>query len=401
MRFWGNLIPAPGPGLLVCSLLFAVAPAALAQPRFVPANEQVLLSRSVHVQDAALRTLDEARRARLDDQQAAVAYARAVFELGLTEGDLRWWGRARSALAPWWSEPKLSADGHFMRALVLQGFHEFKPALQDLSRAIELQPQRGEFWSWRFALNLLLSDMAAARQDCEALARQVSPLEAQPCRAILLYRTGQPMQAVALLRQSVQQAYFSGPLAQDWLQWHLGEAHRVAGQDEQAVAVWQAHLLKRPRSHAVRLALAETLNRMGRHAQAMQVARQDNPTDALLVQQLLASQGLRDGQTAKLAEQVLARWRAQDLRQESLIERPRMVFLIRYGHDVQAGLELAARNWTEQNEPADGLLFLEAALRTGQVSRAQAVLDWAKATGYTEPALRELMARAQTPGGAR
>ena len=78
-----------------------------------------------------------------------------------------------------------------------------------------------------------------------------------------------------------------------------------------------------------------------------------------------------------------------------------MVFLIRYGHDVKAGLELAARNWTEQNEPVDGLLFLEAALRTGQASRAQAVLDWAKATGYTEPALRELMARAQTSGGAR
>ncbi len=400
MRSLGNLTQASGLlGLMGCLLLASAS--ALAQPRFRPADGQVLLNRSVHSQDAALRTLDEARRARPDDQQAAVAYARAVFELGLTEGDLRWWGRARSALAPWWSEPKLSADGHFMRALVLQGFHEVKRALQDVCRAIELQPQRGEFWSWRFALNLLLSDMAAARQDCEALARQVSPLEAQPCRAILLYRTGQPQQALALLRQSGAQAYFSGPLAQDWLQWHLGEALRVAGQDEQAVAVWQAHLLKRPRSHAVRLALAESLNRMGRHAQAMQVARQDNPTDALLVQQLLASQGLRDGQTAKLAEQVLARWGAQDLRQESLIERPRMVFLIRYGHDVQAGLELAARNWAEQNEPTDGLLFLEAALRTGQVSRAQAVLDWAKATGYTEPALRELMARAQPPGGAR
>jgi hypothetical protein len=29
------------------------------------------------------------------------------------------------------------------------------------------------------------------------------------------------------------------------------------------------------------------------------------------------------------------------------------------------------------------------------------VLDWAKSTGYTEPALRELMARAQNPGVAR
>jgi len=83
-----------------------------------------------------LRDLDEARRARPDDLQAAVDYARAVFELGLTEGDLRWWGRARAALAPWWSKPELSAEGHFTRALVLQGFHEFEPALQDLGRAL-------------------------------------------------------------------------------------------------------------------------------------------------------------------------------------------------------------------------------------------------------------------------
>lgn len=370
---------------------------AFAQARFEPARDQVVLASSVHASASirSLRDLDEARRARPDDLQAAVDYARAVFELGLTEGDLRWWGRARAALAPWWSKPELSAEGHFTRALVLQGFHEFEPALQDLGRALSLQPERAEFWSWRFALRLLLADMTGAKQDCESLAQRVAQWEAQPCRAILLYRTGQPLKAIELLAQSVQHPQFRGPLAQDWLRFHWGHAHRVAGQTQQALGIWQAHLKERPQAHGVRLALAELLNEVGQHAQALQIARQDNPSDALLVQQLLASQGLKDGNTAALAQRVLARFDSQDLRRESLIERPRMIFLIRYGHDTKAGLVLAEKNWAQQKEPVDGLLFLEAALKLGQPRRAQAVLDWAATTGYSEPDLQTLIGRAR------
>lgn len=379
---------------------------AFGQSRYQPDANQVLIERAQQGSSAVrdLRALDEARRGRPDNLEAALNYARAAFELGLTEGDLRWWGRARAALAPWWSQPHLSADGHFMRALVLQGFHQFKPALQDLGRALELEPGRAEFWSWRFALHLLLSDLRSARQDCQSLAQRVSVVEAEPCQAILLYRTGQPQPAIDLLRQSVRRPEFAGPMAQDWLRFHWGEAHRVAGQLDQALALWQAHLRQRPQSHAVRLALADALNQAGRHAQAAQVSRQSNPSDGLLVQQLLASQGLRDGQAPALAQRLQARWDSQDRRQEALIERPRMIFLIRYGHDVKAGLELAARNWTEQNEPADGLLFLEAALKLDQPDRAQAVLKWASETGYSEPALVDLMQRARSHpqwGGTR
>ena len=392
-----SVFPRPKLGWCAWLAVCVLVEPALAQPRYQPAADQVLIERTQGgTAIETLQALDQTRRARSDDVDAALSYARAAFELGLTEGDLRWWGRARAALTPWWSQPRLSAEGHFMRALVLQGFHQFKPALQDLGRAIELEPGRAEFWSWRFALHLLVADMRSAKQDCESMARQVSAIEAEPCRAILLYRSGQPQLAVDLLRQSVRRPEFAGPMAQDWLRLHLGEAHRVAGQLEQALAVWQDHLRQRPQSHAVRLALADALNQAGRHAQAAQVSRQNNPSDALLVQQLLASRGLRDAQTQALSQRLLARWDSQDRRQESLIERPRMIFLIRYGHDVKAGLELAARNWTEQNEPADGLLFLEAALKLDQPRRAEAVLQWASETGYTEPALAALIERARS-----
>lgn len=368
-----------------------------AQTRYQPGPDQSLMERfQGNTAAASLRSLDETRKARPGDLDAALAYARAAFELGLTEGDLRWWGRARAALAPWWSQPDLSAEGHFMRALVLQGFHQFGPALQELARAIALEPGRAELWSWRFALHLLLADMASARQDCEALARQVSEVEAEPCRAILLYRSGQPQAGIDLLRRSIQRPEFAGPLAQDWLRFHWGEAHRVAGQVDQAVLIWESYLRQRPQSHAVRLALAEALNQLGRHQRALEVSDQRAPSDALLVQQLLARQGLRDGQIERWAQKIQWRWDSQDRRQEALIERPRLIFLVRYGQDVKAGLELAARNWTEQKEPADGILFLEAALKLDQPARAEAVVWWAKETGYKEPALIALIARARS-----
>lgn len=364
--------------------------------RFMPPPADVVLSASVHAVDAGaslLRTLDQAWRRNPQDQNAALAYARAVFLIGLTEGDLRWYGSAKAALQPWWTATALPADGHFLRGLVKQGFHDFAGGLADISQAIALDEARPEFWSWRFALHLLISDLDAARQDCAAIGRLFGADELAVCQAILQYRSGQASVAAARFKQIVTLPGFAGPLAQDWLRLHWGEALRTAGQHDQATDVWQAHLARRPAAHPIRLALAELLNARGRHAEARTVARVPNPSDALLVQSLLASQALKDGDTDRLAAQVAARFDNQALRQEALIERPQMVYLIQYGRDPQAGLALATANWRDQQEPADAVLLLEAALLTNQPKAGAAVLDWMRKTGYTEPTLAGLAQR--------
>jgi hypothetical protein len=94
-----------------------------------------------------------------------------------------------------------------------------------------------------------------------------------------------------------------------------------------------------------------------------------------------------------LAQQFDERMAAQDLRQDALIERPRMIYLIRFGKDVKAGLTMAADNWRTQNEPADGLLLLEAAVLLKQPQAAQPVLQWLEKTKYTDPAMTPLVAQ--------
>lgn len=380
--------------------LVLTGPSANAQERFVPQASAVVLATSVHTaggRPSSLRALDQAWRAQPQDLPAALAYARAVFSLGFNEGDLRWFGSAKAALMPWWQASDLPADGFFMRGLVKQGFHDFDGGLQDIQQAISLNPERAEFWSWRFALHLLRANMNAARQDATEIEQRFGAQEGHIYRAVLLYRTGQALPAVQWLSTAMRSPDHQDAASQVWIGFHLGEAHRVAQQPERAIAVWQRLLQAHPQSHLLRLSLADLLNQQGQFQQAKAVAtansakRNANLTDALLMQALLASRGLKAPDEAALAQQMAARLQSQALRQESLIERPKLIYQIAYGQDLAAGLALSIENWQQQKEPPDAVLFAQAALALNQARAAEPVVQWAQTTGYTDPQLAPLL----------
>lgn len=397
---------AEGPDLKVCARWIVSAMAVLgtgvlpcaAQERFRPADTTIVLGASVHAQGSqagTLRALERAWRAEPQRLETALPFARAVFNLGLLEGDLRWFGSTKAALAPWWQAQDLPAEALFLRGLVKQGFHEFETGLQDINAAIARERARPELWSWRFALHLLRADLAAARQDCDEIERLFGPSEAEIYRAVLLYRTGQPQAAIPVLKRQIAAADFQSPSSQQWLGFHLGEAYRVAGDPMLAAALWDKLLKAHPKSHTLRLALAELLNAQGRFAQAKAVIGSPPLSDALLMQALLASRGLKDGQEQRLDKMLQERYAAQALRQETLIERPRLIYLIDYGKDPAAGLALSIDNWKLQKEPPDAVLFAQAALAVDQPRAAEPVLAWAKTTGYSEPALARLIQQIQ------
>jgi hypothetical protein len=153
--------------------------------------------------------------------------------------------------------------------------------------------------------------------------------------------------------------------------------------------------------------MADLLNQQGQYRQAKAVAMNQadmgSLTDALLMQALLASRGLKDADEARLASQMDARLRAQALRQEALIERPKLIYQIAYGQDLAAGLALSIENWQLQKDPPDAVLFAQAALALGQAQAAAPVVEWAEKSGYTDPQLspllRQLRAHPSWKGG--
>lgn len=393
----GHFVPRCALSMFLSALCLAPLVCA-AQERFKPADNAVVLPSSIHAvsgTSSALRDAEQAWRANRNDLDAALRYARAVFMIGLMEGDLRWYGSAKAALLPWWNTPQLSAQGHFMRGLVKQGFHDFAGGLQDINAAIALDGQQSEYWSWRFAIHLLQSKMDLAGQDCAEIRTRFGSNEGDACQAILWYRTGRAAQALPLLQRLATAPDFQGDLTQDWLQFHLGQAHQTLGQYAQAIAVWQKHLAQAPRSHSVRLALAELWNDQGEFAKAKRITNVPNASDALLMQSLTASIGLRDAQLAPLTAAWEARMANQALRKDGLIERPAMIYLIRHGKDLEAGLRMAQDNWAIQNEPADAALLAEAAIGLKRPEAGKVVIEWMRATGYTDPTLLRFSAQIQ------
>lgn len=378
-------------------MLFLIRPA-LSQDRFTPSMNEVVVNESVHsvgVNNGELRQLERAWQASPNNFDASLSYARAVFVIGLQEADLRWFGSAKAALLPWWKSTDLPADGFFVRGLVKQGFHEFDEGLKDINLAIQKNPNKPEFWSWRFSLHLLRSDISSARQDISEMTRLFGEKEANIYQAILSYRTGQAEKAIELLKTALSDKNYQDTFSQDWLSFHMGEAYRSIGKADQAINIWEKQLRKNPKSHLLRLSLADLYNYKGMHQQVLKVSRLGAESylisDALLVQALLASKALKDPIEPKLVTQIEARLKSQAMREEIIIERPKLIYYIRYGKDPESGLNLSIDNWKLQNELPDALLFIEAALIVNKPMAAKPVIEWVKKTGVKDPELAALI----------
>lgn len=386
--------------MLIQALLvtLVLASQAQAQARFSPKADEVVLPRSVYVQDAASQALKKLARAWREQptrSETALAYARAAFEQGLKTGDLRWYGNAKSALMPWWQAQAMSAEGFYLRGLVKQGFHDFQSALDDINQAIAQDPHQAEFWSWRFTLNLLRTQLPQAQADLRQMERVLGKDEASIYQAVYDYRTGRVTQALETLEKALRKPQFQDATSQEWVGFHWGEALRLSGQAEQAIAAWKTQLDAQPQSHWLRLAMATQLNAMGRHRQAYEVAVHGKPiellSDALLAQGLLAAQHVDQG-LAQIARAVMAsRQQAQALRQDDMIERPSLVYLIESGADPAQGLALSIQNWKAQQDPPDAILFAKAALLAQKPHAALPVVQWVRQTGYTDPQLNRLL----------
>ena len=120
------------------------------------------------------------------------------------------------------------------------------------------------------------------------------------------------------------------------------------------------------------------------------------PTDALLVQLILANKGLKDPAEKNLASLFESRLNSQVLRLESMIERPQLIYFIDYAKDPATGLSLSIENWKIQQEPRDAVLFLKAALTLNQPQAAQPVQAWLEKTNYSDPQIKVLLESLKT-----
>ena len=373
-------------------LLFFCPSVLLAQTRFEPEDSAVLFRLDSQFNKAdGLQQAIEAWRANPQDISTATSAAKTAFLAALRHGDLRWLGTAKAMLDPWWVKPDLPSDTFFVRALVRQGMHDFGGALNDLNAAISADANQSQFWAWRFAVYMVRSEIAKASAECQAIGERFGAAEQESCGAVLLYRTGKPELAIEKFNELARHPDYQGENAQEWLAFHQGEARRVAGDVQAANKVWQSYLKQGRAAHGIQVALIDSLINVGDFASALRLNMGPQRSDALLVSAIQAAQALNNGQDAVLRADIEQRLMQRELRGESLNERPFVKYYLYVRQDPRKALEMAKESWKTEREPADALLFAQAALRSGEPLQATSLLQWQMETGYREPELDRLL----------
>jgi predicted Zn-dependent protease len=212
--------------LLVCLWGLAAAAPAQAAPYTPGSDDQVVERLPLRAADRAARELAALRaqwRRDPNDVDAAVQMAAAYIDQAGAEGDPRYVGYAQSTLQRWWREPEPPAAVRVMRAIILQYDHRFDEALADLAAAVREDPDDAQAWSWATAIQLVRTNLPAARESCEKLAALTPDLVGAACRAQIAALTGRAFEAATALRAALRAAGGDDPALRLWALTRLAE----------------------------------------------------------------------------------------------------------------------------------------------------------------------------------
>jgi hypothetical protein len=375
--------------LLLGALGALCAAAATAGP-FVPTRDDTVLAR---VQpragsDRALRDLLRREPQRLD---VALRVAREAIERARRTGDPRELGVAQAALAPWWSQPDPPPGVRLLRGTLRQSWHEFDAALADFDalHADAAAPAgvRAQAELSRAGVLQVLGRYAQARGGCEALLQQSTALgesvrvAAQACLAELDSLAGRRAESEQAFQRLADEGTQAG-----WLALLRAQAAERAG-DPRAEAWYRLALSSGQDDVYTRAAFADWLLAQSRAQEVPALLDGREEADALLLRLAIAQRRLRHPQASDSLRRLDERFAAARLRGDSLHRREEALAALDLHDDPARALALAQAQWRQQKEPADARLLVRAAHASGRPEAAEAVWQFARASGLRDIAL--------------
>ena len=326
------------------------------------------------------------------DPAAAALAARAAISVARQTGDARYWGRAQSALAPWWDRPDAPADLAVLQATVLQGRHAFKPARAILQAVLARAPLHAQGWLDLAALERVEGRYPQALLACEAVGRAGQALYARACQLETLSLQGQHRQAASGLRQMVAALPARGAEGQrSWLGSLLAENEERAGRGAAARAAYAQSLADEADLYTA-IAYSDLLLRQGEDAAAQKLLAGQPETDAVLLRLALAMRRLKAPGWQVLRDELHSRETALDRRGDDLDlhDRERALLALWLDDAPAKALTLALRNLALQREPIDWWVALESARAAKDAPAEAAIRQRLQATGLQDARLGNL-----------
>lgn len=387
-------------GLLFAALIFflvtIVVPAVgIAEP-FVPTDDGQILQRLAAPGDASKRELRRWRAKLSGDPKnlrLATGLATRYIQLSRAESDPRYNGYAQAALAPWWNLAEPPLEVLVLRATLRQNRHDFDAALDDLSRALAINPRNAQAWLTRAVILQVQGEYAEALQSCSRLATLTTPLATMACMSSVGGVSGRAAESYQRLREAVYRAAPADPRFTRWALTILAEIAVASGKYDAAEQHFREALSLGSRDGYLLGAYADFLLQQGRPRQVQALLVGQTRADGLLLRLALAEQRLGARELADHIEVLRIRFTANRLRGDTLHLRDEARFTLHLLNEPTRALALAQENWALQREPWDARLLLEAALAADEPAAAQPVLDWLTTSRLEDIHLQPLVAQ--------
>jgi len=381
-------------GLFLTILMLLPALATAAAP-YRPTDDAQVLEYLPTARDASLRELrrlhaELARRPR--DLALALRVASADADAARTQADPRYNGYAEAALGPWIALPSPPPAVLVLRATLRQSRHDFAGAMADLNAALAVDPRNAQARLIRAVILQVQGDYDEALGNCSSLALYVEPLVTETCIASVRSVHGMAASSRAML-----QAALARPAGDQqirlWALTILAETDARLGDSDAAERHFREALSLGLRDTYLLGAYADFLLDAGRAQEVRSLLRDETRIDPLLLRLALAEQALGaptfDAHIADLRE----RFAAGRQRGDTSHQREEARFTLYLLKDPPEALRLAEANWTQQREPWDVRILLEAALAAGAPEAARLVLDWLATAHLEDAPLQTLVAK--------
>lgn len=387
-------------GLLGAGLLLVASPLLAAVTPRTPARDNevlVRLSATRTYADARLRTLGAMLARNPRDLAVAAELAELYLGLAVRTGDARYYGYAKSTLAPWSERAQLPPGVLRSRAALRQYFHEFAQAKADTERLLEREPEDSRAWFDLALIELGEGNAAAALTACNAL-RRLDPTSWQLCTGYVESAGPDLPRGHQRLATMLSRLPARDTALRRWTLTALADAAVRLGRDDEAERHYRQAVQLDARANDVLSGYSDFLldHRRPREALALLAAAPDSV--ATLLRRCLAYRALGDSRATAASAEL-----AQRLRQRQLLNDPPY-----YAEEIRAqlylfdrpaqALSLASEHWRLIKSPLSARLLMEAAIRAGDRPAQVRVRQWLRENPGVYPALTQLRAVGQTSG---
>lgn len=374
----GARIAARGRAPKLCAILLlgAMLPAQ-ATPRTPMRDDDVLLRLPAArgQADTRLRLLAAKLERQPRDPAAAAELAELYLNLAARTGDARYYGYAKSALAPWMQAERLPVPLLRSRIGVRQYYHEFAGARSDLRQLLTHEPGDTRAWFELALLDLGNDDSDAAVRACAAI-RELDPLEADLCLAYIDSNGRDLAGGRRRLNKVATRIPEHRVDLRGWAQLALADASSRLGLNEQAEVAYRSAVRLAPGASDALLAYCDFLLDAARPREALRLLGAAPDTSAVATRRALALQALNDARAPAARRALAARLRQRVLLGDSPYYPEEIRAQLVLFRDPSAALSLAQAHWRLIKSPLSARLLREAATAAGDRATLSRLDQW-------------------------